>query len=507
MSYTNKAWAAIVALVLVSYVGLMASLAPLLLGDYPNHLARAVVMTDLLFHHGAAFGTQFSYRFLFAPYVMGDWILASLIEVVGVAAAANAFAVFVFLSLPGALLVYLRARRTPMDATLLALLVSVYLSTDAFFALGFMSFRLGVATLLLTLAAAEGVRRDGSAARVCVFISALLLAYLTHFSAIIFIAAALGTSTIIRLYSRTSRVGREFLLLAPLGCVMVWHFVGEAGFRQSQDLVAEGFFWGTPASKVMNLFWNFVRYRVHWDALLLTLLAACLFFWTRARCTTVNTLRQSAMLELWATAAAFFGIYILLPWSYAEASIVDVRALTLAWLFVVVGAASLPERAAPRARFAAQAAMVCALALTALNLGFLAKQFRSDALWLHQYRSIVAHVPEGSHVLPVYTGQKSGNVRPTLHAASFAVIDRAAQIPYLFSGDTGAPMKYFRYIDRPYAPDEAWYTSRRNNAVDWTSAAAHYQYLLLMKPIETSRVPIAGSILAEDDAVALVAVR
>jgi hypothetical protein len=110
-------------------------------------------------------------------------------------------------------------------------------------------------------------------------------------------------------------------------------------------------------------------------------------------------------------------------------------------------------------------------------------------------------------VLPVYTEETTGVPLKGLHAASFAVIDRQALIPYLFTGDRGSPMKYFRYLHRPYAPDELWYRDRKDSTVDWTEIQREYPYLLVMKPFDAERIRIKTRTLAENDAAALLATR
>jgi len=91
-------------------------------------------------------------------------------------------------------------------------------------------------------------------------------------------------------------------------------------------------------------------------------------------------------------------------------------------------------------------------------------------------------------------------------AASFAVIDRHAWIPYLFSGNRGNPMKYFRYTHRPDAPDESWYRTRLDSSVDWNYVSRRYPYLLVTKPFEPARIPIKARTVAENNAAALLAV-
>lgn len=466
-----------------------------------------------MFNHGRQFGQAFAYHFLFAPYVLADWVLAALVRLLGAAWATRLFAVLVFLSLPAALYAYLRAQRAGPGVTTTLLLISLYLSTDTFFVLGFLSFRLGVAVLLLTLAAADPLSRHWSGPRYLVLVGMVVLAYLTHLAALVFVAVALGIRALMRILLRVSSVGREFVLLLPIGCVGIWHFAIAAGYRQPADQTAEHYIWGTAPTKAAGLLWEFLGYRSHWQALILTVFALCLATLCVAPARSlVNRSRRDgapfsepAMLEPLGIALAFLCVYIALPSSYSEASFVDVRAMALFWLFLIVGLARLHEWSVFEAPRAAATAFSLAVLVSALNLAYLGKQFRHDRAWLIQYRSVVAKVPKGSTVLPIYTAVKRGVVRSSLHAASYVVSDRAALIPYLFSGDRGDPMKYFRYISRPYAPDEAWYGSHQ--PVDWKEVAGQYQFLLVMKPFDATHIPLKGRTVAENQTAALVAIR
>jgi len=151
--------------------------------------------------------------------------------------------------------------------------------------------------------------------------------------------------------------------------------------------------------------------------------------------------------------------------------------------------------------------MWLAAVFVCVNLASLTFHFAKDAAWLAQYRTIVAAIPEHASVLPVYTEDIAGVPLKRLHVASFAVIDRGALIPYLFTGDRGAPMKYFRYLHRPDAPDELWYRREWDSTVNWTEIQREYPYLLVMKPFAAERIRIKTRTLAENDAAALLATR
>jgi hypothetical protein len=59
-SSLHKATLAAAALVCAAYVIYFAQLTSLPLQDFPNHLARARIIDDLLFNGGARFGSQFA---------------------------------------------------------------------------------------------------------------------------------------------------------------------------------------------------------------------------------------------------------------------------------------------------------------------------------------------------------------------------------------------------------------------------------------------------------------
>ncbi len=84
--------------ILLAYAGVLIWLSPLALQDYPNHLARVFVLSDLIFHHGAHFGEQFQYRFLAIPYILGDLLLAGAVALFGIGGAAALWTTVVFLS-------------------------------------------------------------------------------------------------------------------------------------------------------------------------------------------------------------------------------------------------------------------------------------------------------------------------------------------------------------------------------------------------------------------------
>jgi len=501
---TNGTARSILVLAVLSYVGVLAWFSPLVIQDYPNHLARALIMEDLLFHHGTEFGSTYQYHFLLVPYVLGDLLLATAVNLVGLGAAGTLWVILTFLSLPLSLLVYLRARQTPPDVTVLMLLISLYLSTDTFFIMGFTEFRLSVAIVFVALAVMELLRQRWSWGRYVAFAAIAAASYLTHLAATVFIGAALGASAAWRLIFRKARIDREVLLLAPVIALLGWHFLVAAHYRQPQDLGTTASIWGLASTKVSHLIWDFLRYNTLQELVLLALFAAFLVVCLRGR-----QLRDRAVyltpqvFEPWAYAVVFLGLYAVLPFERTEASYIDVRALALVPVFLILGLLNLPPRTAGADSRPGVALQYLAVALVVANLGILAFHLRKSSLWLAQYRAVVAKIPEHSDVLPIYTGGRHRNLYMYLHVDTFAVMDRRAMIPYQFSGDRGSPMKYFRYVRLPYAPEEFWYQSKRDPIVDWKRVRETYRYVLLMKPFAATRIPLQGRVVAENEAAQL----
>jgi hypothetical protein len=495
------------ALVVLAYIAVFVWFSPLQLQDYPNHLARAFVMADLLFRHGADFGQSYRFHFMLTPYVAGDLLLTLLVYVAGVKAVGVIWVILTFLSLPAAVYVYLRALRASTEVTLLMLFISLYLSTDTFFVMGFLEFKLSIALTLVALALVELLRQQWSGARFGIFAALIVFTYLTHLAAIVFIAAALGVSALWRVMLGKSRIDREIYLFIPIICVLAWHLLEAISYRQPGDLAAQGSRWGTVETKIARLSWDLVRYQRARDFVLVaTLLMFLLLYMGGRRLGGREGIVSPQVLEPLGYAVLFIGLYIVLPFEQREASYVDVRALALAPFFMLLGVLNLPPSPAPWASRLNVPAICLAAALACVNLGYLAFYFHKHSGWLGQYRAIVARIPANSTVLPISTESKMGNVLVHLHAAAFAVIDRHALIPYLFSGDNGHPMKYFRYVHRPTAPDELWYHLRRDRTVDWPEVARQYQYLLISKPFEADRIRLKTDTVAENDAAALLAV-
>jgi hypothetical protein len=503
---TNRMAAAAGLALLAAYCVMLVLLSPLPVQDFPDHLARAVAMNDLLFHHGARFGSIFHFQLAWVPYLLGDLILTGAVAVLGPTGGAAFWVVFVFLSLPAAALFYLRVRGIAPRGWGLMLLVSLYLATDWFFLMGFLSFRVAVAMVIVNLGLVEMLRRKWSYALYALYIVMVILAYLMHLSPTIFLLAALGVTALLRLHWRTTSLRTEVALFIPVLVVLAWHFTVGTSYREPGDPVAGPYFWGTWYSKFARIGSEFFHFAPHTDIVLVLLLAGCLL--ARTGIPRPRDLHQPGVLELLALSGLFLAMYFVLPLGYADAFYVDTRPLPLASFFFIAACLGLPRRGQDPETQRRRALVAVALAtLLALgNLAYLARHFIAERAWLSQYRDIVAAIPEHGRVLPIYTYGREGSVVPFLHVSGFVSMDRAAVEPYVFAGDNGNPMKYFRYNHRPYDPPEVWYGDIPRDPVDWRTVARDYDFLMVTKPFDPEVFQLATRTVADNSAAALLAI-
>jgi hypothetical protein len=495
----RAAWVVAIALV-VAYAVVLLQFAPPALQDYPNHLARALVTNDMLFHGGARFDVIFEFKFMAAPYILNDLLLAAAIEFLGVKIASSLWSLLVFMAIPGALLFYMRAMKLRREDQVLAFVLSLYLAANTFYFRGFLAFELAVAMVIFVLALVTLLRQRFSATLWVVYCAALGLGYLIHLSALVFVTVAFSASTL-TLWRRTANVRTEALISLPIAALLAWHFL----LRRPAGKVAASneYFWGTLAGKLRHLDWLYIRFNARTDRWMLCASLVCMLWQVARRPRGAGTPATPHTIAMLLTTAAFVVLYVALPVNVGVVSWLDVRALPMIAIFLLLATlmpADMPESSKGMA--GTVLGLLLAVSLAAVNLVYLNSHLGKLDAWLAQYRAVVAKIPSGSWLLPVYTGTHDRPVKSLLHAAAFTVIDRGAPNPYLFSLDLGEPMEYFRYRHRPYAPDETWYVES-GEGVDWSAIAGSYAFLLVMKPYDPARIPLATTPVFENASAAL----
>lgn len=521
-----------------AYVLYIAQLTSLPFQDYPNHLVRGAVIADLLFHHGARFGEVFDFHLAPLPYILHDLLLAGCVELFGPVAAAGIFNTLVLLSLPGALLFYMHVNNLAPRARWLVFLLSLYLATDWFFLAGFTAFRLALALVVVSMALADMLRARWSAPRFAAYVAVLLLGYLTHLTAPVFFMIALLVSGLVRLPSGRTNLRLELCLLTPAAALLALHFGVLAESHGSAAPPAYTFEWGDRFQKLHGLLHEFERFDGRLAKPMMIALAACLL-WPIRRELSWRALKRPAVVEQLALAGAFLGLYAILPRAYADAAFVDIRALSMLTLCLMFACLYLADESPSSRGFDSLPVLALASLLAVTNFAYLVIHLGKDNAAIVRYREVVASLPAGSYVLPVYT-QPLYELSPLLHAGAYAVLERSAVSPSLFSRDRGDPMKYFSYRHRPYTPDEWWYLALQkwNDAVeatytvegqtyrwrfyfsrpqrqwvmmdlapvDWNRIACEYDFLLVTVPFEPSHIRIPTRTTAANETAALLAV-
>ena len=487
------------------YVIVFVRYSSLLFGDFPNHLARAKVMADLLLHDGKVFGALFQCRLMLVPYVLGDVALALVVNQLGINGATMLWTALTLLSLPLAMLFYLRGMNIAAGTRAFVFLLGLYLASDWFYFAGFVSFRFSVALILFALALVRRLRSQWSAGLLSGYALVVICGYLTHLAFTAYFAAALGASAAHQLWSRKSTVSLELTIAAPVLLTLLWHFALPGIYGTQQALAGANYHWSGLYGKVRILDWDFVRFNEPLDLLLMALFALCLLWpvrrWLRERPLDDPAVRQALLIM-----AAWLAMYLVFPAHIGDAGYLDVRALAFVGPLAVVTIVSTQGSEAVERVGRPEFSVPWAVLLVAANLVVLAPSLAADAQWLVGYRSVVASLPRGARVMPVYTWARQGSLLKFRHLDSFVTVDRDGFIPTLFSGDRGQPMLYFRYLGRPYEPPADWYAAGQDSAVNWRAVACGYDFILAMKPFVGARIGLGNLPVSSSDAASLLAI-
>jgi hypothetical protein len=414
--------------------------------DFPNHLARSVVMADALFDHGVRFAQAFTVKLSLSTYVLGDLALASLVQVIGPDHAGPIWAALVFLSLPASLAYLARSLSLRSVACATAFLIGCYLGSTWFFLAGFFSFQLAVSSSLVVAACLFRQCERPTWGRLAVIIVVTALGYFFHITTVLFVCLLCVVVAVAYPAPLRRRALASGAPLLVAGCLLIWGLLDPAAATHG------GSDWGGITAKLLRLVSPFVRFGPRFElvcAVPLALLAWLGFQnWTN--------LRGDGRAVLCAVmAAAFLVMYCVLPVSQGHGYDVDVRALAPMYVGIVLLLLIAVDRGSPRLQITAWAAGV---SLAIVNLWCLQHELLPLNRTIGVYRALLQTVPEQSTLLPVSAAPNVGRHQAFLHAGSWATIDRGAITPYLFSGSTGEAMSYFRYVRIPQAPSIFWAT-------------------------------------------------
>ena len=469
-----------IAAVGTAYVLLLSALDALPLLDFPNHLARATILGDLWFDGGRRFAATFEGELRFAPYILGDLVLAPLTQWLPPDVAGRIWLVALFLALPAGTHVFLRTFGYRGWQLVAGSAVALFLATDWFFVVGFGAFRLGVVLSLLTLAAWR-LCLSGHRAWYAAYAVLVLGCYLAHLASFVMVGVAAAVLSLLELRRGRTSVAACVAMGAPFVALIAHYAMLGSGETRGVVTLA------TVGEKLLRLGAPFVRYDARIDVLLVAALLVALAvpaFGARHRPPPPRGAPAGDFLVL---AVLFLLLYAVMPVGSGTVYDMDVRALPFAVLFATFAAlAWFPtDRPPPALATAALAVLLVG------NLAYLAAFLLPENERARAYRSVVATLPEGTAFLPVVTVPSIGRTHPLLHAYAWATIDRGAVAPYLFSANRRDSMIYFRYRQRGVEPFIFWYVWRLDPP-DWSAVARDYPFLVVTEPVDPRRIGVDG---------------
>lgn len=417
--------------------------APLL--DYPNHLARAFVLSHL---SDPAFQFAQFYRSDWAalPYLGMDASLAVLGRIFPIETAGRVFLSLCALALPAAAWFFL-SQVNPGDEAVA--LWSLLIASNVFFLQGFLNFDLSIAVGFVALGLWLRWLARPSAPRwiaTLVAFTALYFAHLLGFgiSGLIFAAyltvsrRSLGdwiwTGVLalpgLAFYLHSSRVGLT-------ASKIIFHDLSDK--LDSFHLIMHGY------SPVLD-----------WISL------AALVGWFIAARWRNPAFRWNPK---WGAISVFlFALFWAIPWMWGDASDLDIRVLP--FLFVTILATA---RVGPRAKWLA----VIPLILFGARTVSVARHFSQVQPGLAGLARSFDAVPRDALVLPIVEGDQDPIERPFTHFWAYGVIRRGWFSPYLMDEPGQTPM---RIVYDSYTPDGFW-NNGYDEPPDWNRVQSDYDYV------------------------------
>lgn len=459
--------------------------------DLPNHITRAHIIADLIFHHAGEFGDQFILNPSFSPYIAGDLLFASLDRLLSTAWACRLCIAASIVLLPLSVWFVVRQQGAGRVAASTAGTLALYVATDSMFTMGFTNFLLSAACALFAYGwFCKAARTSGRYSYAC-FVLLLLLSYAMHLSALIFFITIAGVSGSLWVLQRRLTVRRAAVLLLPPLLLLLYQIALSPGTN-----VHVSYRWGTWASKLGWFAFQACRFKLTTDLPIFAAFAA-----TAAFPIAVSSLRGAAAgAEQLLVAGALALLYVITPTDVGVTAYLDVRALHYASVFLVCAGVRCAEPH-PRVR-ATQLAAASIVAV--LNLVYLAAWMLPQNAALGNYRQLAGRIPADATVLPIDTRTPilaHHYDDPFRHAGAYATLESHALTPYLFAGDQQPHLSYFRYTHRPYAPDLLWYSN--GTRVHWERVLREYRYLLVTVPWDARKIPVPYTVVAQNDVAAL----
>ncbi len=412
--------------------------------DYPDHLARSFILYHL---HDPAFRFAGFYRADWGPYpyILMDVTLIALQRVATAEVAGKILLSLSVLALPAGIWYFIRQANPKQDALALW---GLLLSYNAFFLEGFLSFQLGLALAIVTIALRLRYLKRPSTAT---WLAVLALATATYFTHLIAFALA---GFVVVVYTAADRRGIRKIISAGLPFLpgALLYIESGLGHHNGTDL----YFRSWPEKFPDGVAALLHGYSQRFESYALWVILACIVLaWFS------NS--EFRLHRPWAVVlVGLVLLYCALPDGFGEAWDVDVRVIPV----LFVAGLALANAGRRQRLIAAVALLLFAFRTADVTVNFIAKQPE-----LASMDRAVQLLPRNARLLPLIAENDDDDPIDRLypHFWAYAIIERGAVAPYLFDLPGQTPM---RITDDVYTPDQPL-----TQPPDWDGIREDYDYI------------------------------
>lgn len=453
--------------------------------DLPNHLSRSFLIGQLLFQSSAP--SYFHFEWMFCPYLLGDLVLAFLLQWTPLEVAGKIWILACLFFPVVSLYVYLRAKAVDSIGRSIVLLCSLYLFTNWFWLSAYTNYCLGIGGLFLTLSAWETCQSPHGKRLVQLcssvgFVVGLIACYLMHLSAFLFCSVIIFSQTCWRWATKQLSFGQAMIRLIPSGVLGGTHLANQVS-GPSEVVV-----WRTAWDKVCALGVAFLRFDYPLDFAFFFAFSVLVVYIRFQHSTELPSQQRQVFInnnrrELLVILFFLFLTYCALPREVGTAQDIDIRVVPLLFVFAIL--LVLPQ--VSMSVIAARISIGVSLVLAIGNVLYLYAELKPHSDFLVSYHAALKQIPTHQTLLPISTRPDDGRIQTSLHAGTLYNAIGQGVTPYIFSKNvSGKQIAYFSYQHDLYTPYQFWYL--RNMEVDWSAVADTYDYLLLTKPFDISRL-------------------
>ncbi|GKS58869.1 hypothetical protein YTPLAS18_23960 [Nitrospira sp.] len=429
--------------------------------DYPNHLARAVILHD----YGAVafYQTQYEYEpnWWLIPNLAMDLLVPLLMTFAGVEVASRLFlSLTVLVFAAGVHLLGTSVNARPHWSAV----VSTFFLYNFFWPMGLLNYLFGLGVFFIALAFWLRSRSEWTWGRYLLMTLLAASCYVAHLSAFIFLGvAAVCVTGLDVLKTKQVRIQHllDFIPLVPPVVAYLWYTSGIARKDPMQ--------WWDPIliKKATGLAYPFLSYDAVLDGTLgVTFVGLMLLSWKYAG-------SPRLVREMVVAGGVLFVLYLIAPMSGGVASTyVDRRIIIPAAVLLVL---ALRIDVSRRVARAVLAGLIVLCAVRAAEVWYYWNRIGTEVAAQVQ---MLERMPEEARVYPMFVHDRSMTAdwlwdMHFYHTAHYGTIYRHAFVPTLYAWHAAFPI-HLRSPDTGYMPTERETTV---DQVNWTPIFTRYDYI------------------------------